>query len=102
VADAKAAKDAAAAVRPGFEQWVQATYGKDPEALADFAVPGKKPRVIKPATLVASAAKAAATREARGTRGKVQKKAITGATATAPATPAAPAATPPGTPVTKA
>jgi hypothetical protein len=88
VADAKAAKAAAAAVRPGFEQWVQANYGKDAQTLADFGVPPKKPRVIKPATKVASAVKAAATREARGTKGKVQKKAITGATAATPATPA--------------
>jgi len=88
VADAKAAKEAAAAVRPGFEQWVQANYGKDPQTLADFAVPAKKPRVITPATKVASAVKAAATREARGTKGKAQKKAIKGAPSTPPATPA--------------
>jgi hypothetical protein len=87
VADAKAAKAAAAVVRPGFEQWVLANYGKDLQALADFGVAPKKPRVIKPATKVASAVKAAATREARGTKGKVQKKAITGAAATSPATP---------------
>jgi hypothetical protein len=88
VAEAKAAKDAAAAVRPGFEQWVQANFGKDAQALADFGVPPKKPRVIKPATKVASAQKAAATRAARGTKGKVQKKAIKGAVPTPPAPPA--------------
>lgn len=88
VADAKAAKAAAATVRPGFEQWVQANFGKDPQALADFAVPAKKARVVKPATKVEAAQKAAATRAARGTRGSKQKKAITGTPAPAP-TPAA-------------
>lgn len=88
VADAKAAKAAAAAVRPGFEQWVQANFGKDPQALADFAVPAKKARVVSPATKVESAQKAAATRAAGGKRAAKQKQAATATPASTP-TPAA-------------
>jgi hypothetical protein len=85
VSDAKSAKLAAAAVRPGFEQWVQATYGKDPQALADFGVPAKKPRVVKPATKVAAATKAAATRAAGGSKAKKQQAASPAPAATTPA-----------------
>ena len=57
------------------------------DALADFGLTGRKPRVITPEAQVAATAKAKATRVARHTMGKKQKAAIKG-TAAPPETPA--------------
>jgi len=49
------------------------------DGLADFGLTARKVRVITPEQKAVAAAKAKATREARGTKGKVQKKAVKGA-----------------------
>jgi hypothetical protein len=70
-----------------FRAFVLATFGEDLTALADFGLAPRKTTVKPPVVKVAAAQKARATRQARGTKGKTQKKAIKGAVA-APATPA--------------
>jgi hypothetical protein len=75
-----------------FRAFVLATFGEDLNALADFGLAPRKTTVKPPVVKVAAAQKARATRQARGTKGKTQKKAIKGAT-TAPATPAGGATT---------
>ena len=62
-----------------YVAYVKATFGNSPTVLADFGLPTKKAR--KPLTTeekAAAAAKAKATREARGTKGKVAIREITG------------------------
>jgi hypothetical protein len=84
------------------KQTLRAMFSGDIEALADFGLTAKKRPAAKPVVKVAAAAKAKATRTARGTKGKKQKAQIKGTPAAAPApttaptatTPAAPAATP--------
>jgi hypothetical protein len=74
---------------------IRVLFGTDAVALADFGLEPPKPRTKKPATLVAAAQKADATRKARGTKGKKQKLAITApANSAEPVTPPAAAATP--------
>ncbi len=74
---------------------IRVMFGTDAVALADFGLEPPKPKTESPATRVAAAQKAAATRKARGTKGKKQKLAITApAPAAEPATPPAPAGTP--------
>jgi hypothetical protein len=69
-----------------FVVFVRATFGNQPDVLADFGLapykaPGAKTVVVK----AAAVQKNLATRQARGTKGPKQKKAITGASsATAP------------------
>jgi hypothetical protein len=79
-----------------FVAFVKATFGNQPDVLADFGLPPKKART--PLTVeqkAAAAAKRKATREARGTKGPVAKQAIVGnvigVTVTPITTPAAPA-----------
>ena len=71
----------------GVKKFVRLQFG-DTDAvqatLADFGMDPTKKAVVPPATKVASAAKAKATRVARGTKGAVQKAAIHGAPATDP------------------
>jgi len=62
-----------------FESFVKVTFSKSPDVLADFGLAPRK--VSTPLTAVqkvAAAAKRKATREARQTMGKKQKRAITG------------------------
>jgi len=68
-----------------LQAYARNQYGADPATLADFGYSPAKKAQKDPATLVAAAAKAKATRAARHTLGKNQKKDITGAT-TAPST----------------
>ena len=77
-------------------QAIRIMYASSVDVLADFGVAPRKVRVVDPATQVEAAAKARATRAARHTLGKNQKKSIKGsvATAAAPATPAEAASTP--------
>jgi hypothetical protein len=63
-----------------LKQTLQLMYGNDAATLADFGVLPRKKATRSPATNVAAATKAKATREARHTLGSKQKKAITGAT----------------------
>jgi len=95
------------ALASAFTAFVRVTFGKQADVLGDFALAPRK--VPPPKTLEqkqAIAAKALATREARGTVGPKAKKAITGTVApattpvtpTAPAAPAAPVATTTATP----
>lgn len=89
-----------------FVVFVRATFGNNPDVLADFGLAPHKvpaPKTVKTKTVAVQ--KALATRTARHTMGKVQKAAITGtpaatapAVTTTPATPAPPAATPPAVP----
>jgi hypothetical protein len=87
------------------KQTLQAMFAGQVDVLADFGLKGPKPRVVPPKTQVASAARARATRELRGTVGpkaKLAKRApavaVTTAIApeTAPASPVIKPATPPG------
>jgi hypothetical protein len=68
------------AVIRAFETVVRSTFGSSADVLADFGLAPPKARVARTAEEKAvSAAKRAATRAARGTLGKNQKKAIKGA-----------------------
>jgi hypothetical protein len=84
------------AVVSGLKQTLQVMFAGSLDSLADFGLAPPKPRVITPEKKALAAAKAKATREARHTMGKNQKKDIKG-TVPAPATPSsgtAPAPTP--------
>jgi len=74
-----------------FVAFVKVTLGNQPDALADFGLAPPKARAPQTAEQkAAAAAKRTATRAARGTKGKVQKKAVKGAvTATLVVTPQA-------------
>jgi len=81
----------------GLRQYVINVYGPESPLLADFGFTPSKRTPLTPEQKVARAAKAAATRKARGTLGKKQKAKIKGTVSpTAPATPPAlaPTATP--------
>ena len=63
-----------------YRSWVVATYGNAPSTLADYDVtPRKVPTPLNAEQLVAKAQKAEATRKARNTLGKKQKKSVKGA-----------------------
>ena len=63
-------------------QAIYVFFGNNPDALADFGLVPKKPRVpMTPAARVVAAAKSAATRKARGTSGKKAKLAVHGTVA---------------------
>jgi len=78
----KSADDTKAKVLPTMESyraWVLATYGKDPSTLADYGVsPRKVPAPLTAEQKTQAAVKRAATRKARMTMGKVQKKTVKG------------------------
>lgn len=81
----------------GIKQYVMLQYGNTQSAsttLADFGYSPRKVPTVKPATQVASAAKAKATRTARHTMGTQQKKEVTGTITTIVTAPPAPAAPP--------
>jgi hypothetical protein len=62
-----------------FVSYVRATFGNAPNTLADFGLaPRKAPTPLTGEQVAAKAAKAEATRKARGTVGKTKKLAITG------------------------
>ena len=89
-----------------YVAYVKATFGNAPDVLADFGLAPRKAR--KPLTTeqkAAAAAKAKATRAARGTKGPVAIQDITGnvigvtvTPITAPVAPATPPAPPPAAP----
>ncbi len=89
----------------GLRQYLINAFGPASPVLADFGFTASKRTPLTPEQKVARAAKAEATRKARGTLGKKQKAAIKGAVPpTAPASPSpAPTPTPavavPSTPV---
>jgi hypothetical protein len=77
----------------GLKQTLQVMFAGSVDTLADFGLTPRKTRVISPETKVLAAAKARATRAARHTMGKNQKKDIKGVIstpATAPSTAPAP------------
>jgi hypothetical protein len=79
LADEEAATPALVQRMNDFESFVQVTFGKSPDVLADFDLaPRKTPRPLTGAEKVAAAAKNAATREARGTKGPRARLAIRG------------------------
>ena len=82
----------------GFTQTLQTMFAGQVDTLGDFGLTGPKKAVIPPATRVAAAKKAAATRKLRGTMGKKARLAITAAPAVEPAP--APAAAPATAPTT--
>ncbi len=89
------------AVIRAFESFVRATFGSSADVLADFGLAPPKAPVTRTAEEKAlAAAKGAATRAARGTKGKNQKKDIKGTiTAKLVVTPAtSPVSTPVVTP----
>jgi hypothetical protein len=62
-----------------YVSFVMATFGKSPETLADFGLkPRKAPKPLTAEQAAAKAAKAKATRKARGTVGKKKKLATKG------------------------
>ncbi|HEY1693700.1 MAG TPA: hypothetical protein VGG39_16140 [Polyangiaceae bacterium] len=62
-----------------YTSFVKATFGNAPDVLADFDIASKKaPSKPDAETQLAAVAKRKATRQARGTRGSQQKKAIKG------------------------
>jgi hypothetical protein len=68
------------AVIDEFVAFVKVTFGNQPDVLADFGLAPPKARTPLTAEQKAvAAAKRAATRTARATKGKVQKKAVKGA-----------------------
>jgi hypothetical protein len=71
-----------------YQAWVNATYRGSPSTLADFGVkPRKVPAPLTAAQKATAAQKREATRAARHTMGKVQKKSVKGTVATtAPST----------------
>jgi hypothetical protein len=83
-----------------FESFVKVTFGNSPDVLADFGVQPNKART--PLTVeqkAAAAAKREATRAARHTMGKQQKKAVKGTITTIVTTPpSTAAASGPGSP----
>lgn len=83
VAKQKAATTTAEALFSALRQYVATTQGKQSQVYKTlgFAPPPAKPT---PAVRVAAIKKSAATREALGTRGKQQKKALKAALAAAP------------------
>jgi hypothetical protein len=84
----KAEKNERAASRTfisGLKQALLVAFAGQIDALADFGLTPRKPRVLTPQQKTAAAAKAKATRAARHTMGKVQKSKITGVTAAAAA-----------------
>ena len=92
-------------VERAYRRCVLAAYTSDPQSLADFGVPPPKPRTPRTsAQNAAAAAKAKATRIARGTTSKKQKLAVkgdvTGVSITPVTTPAAPAPAPAAQPAT--
>jgi hypothetical protein len=62
----------------GVRQALHVMFAGSIETLADFGLSPRKVSVVSPETKVAAAAKAKATREARHTMGKNQKKAVKG------------------------
>ncbi|HEY4014171.1 MAG TPA: hypothetical protein VGM06_12590 [Polyangiaceae bacterium] len=75
----------------GVKQALLVAFTGQVDALADFGMTPRKPRVVTPEEKVTAAAKAKATRAARHTMGKKQKAAIKGALPPTDATPEAPA-----------
>jgi len=72
----------------GVRQALLVALSASIDALADFGLSPRKVRVLTPEQKAVAAAKAKATRKARGTMGKVQKKGVKGAvTATLVVTP---------------
>jgi hypothetical protein len=70
---------ALAAFMSDYVAFLKATFGNTPDVLADFDLASKKaPSKPDAETQLAAVAKRKATREARGTRGSQQKKAIKG------------------------
>jgi hypothetical protein len=94
----KAERDERAKTKPlvsGLKQAIQVMFAGSIDSLADFGLTPRKPRVLTPEKKAAAAAKAKATRAARHTMGKKQKKDIKGTVpATAPVTPPSPAPAP--------
>jgi hypothetical protein len=103
----QAQESSSGAVTSALKTYVRGIFGAVPDSLADFGLTPFKVRTPPTATEKAVAvAKREATRIARGTKGKVQKKDIKGAvTATlvvTPATTGQPAVSPPAAPATVA
>jgi hypothetical protein len=81
----------------GLRQYVLNVFGETSPVLADFGFTAPKTATRTPEQKAAAAAKALATRKARGTMGKKQKKSVKGTVpTTAPVTP--PTASPPVAP----
>jgi hypothetical protein len=102
--DVQSARQIEAALSPlfkGMQRYVQGRYGEDSAKLAEFGFTPAKPRKTSARTKANAAVKAEATRKARNTVGKNQRKAITAPPAVPVASPqpvtpqpAAPPATP--------
>ncbi len=83
-------------LRKGMKQYLASRYGADSAKMAEFGFIPAKARKTSVRTKAGAIAKAAATRVARHTMGKVQKESISGqATPAAPVTPAGPASAAP-------
>jgi hypothetical protein len=78
IAGERAVREQTDPLAADVEQVVRAMYGDDPAAMNEFGLEPRKERVLSPEAKVIAAAKARATREARGTKGKKQLAAIKG------------------------
>lgn len=101
---ARAAADAdRKAVDAGLIHWAVNTFGPESQQAKDLGYKPRNPTPPKAAIIAKAVDKAKATRTARGTRGKLQKKGIHGAApATEGSTPPATGGTPPAAPPVKA
>jgi hypothetical protein len=85
-----------------YKNFLQTTYGNDPETLTDYGLePQKAPKPRTTEQLAAAKAKAEATRAARGTTSKKKRLAVTGnvtGVTVTPITAPAPALSPPAQP----
>jgi hypothetical protein len=86
----------------GLRQYAFNAFGAGSPVLADFGFTATVRKTLTPEENVARAAKAKATREARHTMGKVQKKKVKGTTVTAAPAAAPPAPAPSAAPAPKA
>ncbi len=93
--DVQSARQVEADLSPllkGMQRYVQGRYGEDSAKLAEFGFALTKARKTSAKTKAAAAVKAQATRKARNTVGKNQRKAITAPPATSPTASPQPAA----------
>jgi hypothetical protein len=99
--DVQSARQIEAALSPlfkGMQRYVQGRYGEDNAKLAEFGFAPTKPRKTTTKAKAAAAVKAQATRKARNTVGKNQRKAITAPPATSPVASPQPATPQPAAP----
>jgi len=92
------AQAAVRALRKAMQRYLQGRYGSDSAKLGEFGFAPSKPRKTSAKTKATAAVKAKATRVARNTVGKVQRKAVKAAPPASPPVASPPPASPPTAP----